>query len=50
MYCFSLVPCAVILHINRSHLFVNREMMEGPHILQKAILLLFMVYIFSEVK
>lgn len=24
MYCFSLVPCAVILHIDRSHLFDGR--------------------------
>lgn len=36
MYCFSLVLCAVILHINRSYLFVYREMMEGPHILKKS--------------
>lgn len=42
--------CCDFAYINRSHLFVYREMMEGLHFFEKAILLLFMMYIYSEVK
>lgn len=45
---YFLVLCAVILLW--SHLFVNRKMMKGLHFLEKEILLLFIVYIYSEVK